>query len=69
MLIGERLAATLKATLGDKIVLLVQAADGSMGAQLFRVSGIFRSGAPDLDRGVAYIRRRTRRSSSRWATG
>ncbi len=57
VLIGERLAATLKARLGDKIVLLVQAADGSMGAQLFHVSGIFRSGAPDLDRGVAYIRR------------
>ena len=57
VLIGVRLAATLKARLGDKIVLLVQAADGSMGAQLFRVSGIFRSGAPDLDRGVAYIRR------------
>jgi len=55
VLIGARLAATLKAKLGDKIVLLVQAADGSMGAQLFRVSGIFRSGSPDLDRGVAYI--------------
>lgn len=56
LLVGERLAATLRARLGDKVVLLVQAADGSMGAQLFRLTGIFRSGAPDLDRGVAYIR-------------
>lgn len=55
LLVGERLAATLRAKLGDKVVLLVQAADGSMGAQLFRLTGIFRSGAPDLDRGVAYI--------------
>ena len=55
LLVGERLAATLRARLGDKVVLLVQAADGSMGAQLFRLTGIFRSGAPDLDRGVVYI--------------
>jgi putative ABC transport system permease protein len=56
ILLGDRLATTLKARLGEKVVLLVQAADGSMGAQLFRVSGIFRSGAPELDRGVAYVR-------------
>jgi ABC-type lipoprotein release transport system permease subunit len=55
VLLGDRLAETLRAHLGDKIVLLVQAADGSMGAQLFRLTGIFRSGAPELDRGVAYI--------------
>ncbi len=55
LLVGERLAATLRVALGDKVVLLVQAADGSMGAQLFRLTGIFRSGAPELDRGVAYI--------------
>lgn len=55
LLVGDRLAATLRAKLGDKVVLLVQAADGSMGAQLFRLTGIFRSGAPELDRGVAYV--------------
>ncbi len=57
-LIGERLAQSLGARLHDKIVLLVQAADGSMGAQLFRVTGIFRSGSPDLDRGVVYVLRK-----------
>jgi len=57
ILIGDRLATTRKASLRDKVVLLVQAADGSMGAQLFRVTGIFRSGSPDLDRNVAYMRR------------
>jgi putative ABC transport system permease protein len=62
VLIGERLAQSLGAGLNDKIVLVVQAADGSMGAQLFRVAGIFRSGSPDLDRGVAYLLRKDAQS-------
>jgi putative ABC transport system permease protein len=57
ILLGQRLATRMKASLGDKIVLMVQAADGSMGAQLFRVTGIFRSGSPDLDQGVVFILR------------
>jgi putative ABC transport system permease protein len=57
IVIGDRLAVNLKAELGDKVVLLVQAADGSMGANLFRVVGIFRSGAPELDSGMAFILR------------
>ncbi len=55
ILIGERLSQSLGARLNEKVVLMVQAADGSMGAQLFRVAGIFRSGSPDLDRGVVYL--------------
>ncbi|HVN78905.1 MAG TPA: ABC transporter permease [Terriglobia bacterium] len=55
IVIGERLATNLKASLGDKVVLLVQAADGSMGADLFRVAGIFRSGSPELDRGMVFL--------------
>jgi len=62
VLIGERLAQSLSAGLNDKIVLVVQAADGSMGAQLFRVAGIFRSGSPDLDRGVVYLLRKDAQS-------
>ncbi|MGA9628385.1 MAG: ABC transporter permease [Bryobacteraceae bacterium] len=57
ILIGERLSQSLGARPNDKVVLLVQAADGSMGAQLFRVAGIFRSGSPELDRGVVYLLR------------
>jgi putative ABC transport system permease protein len=57
ILVGQRLASRLKASLGDKIVLMVQAADGSMGAQLFRVEGIFRSGSPEMDQGVVFILR------------
>ncbi len=55
VLIGDRLATNLKAGLDDKIVLMVQAADGSMGADLFRVVGIFRSGSPELDRGMVFL--------------
>ncbi len=57
ILLGDRLASRLKVSLGDKVVLMVQAADGSMGAQLFRVAGIFRSGAPEMDEGVVFILR------------
>ncbi len=57
VLIGERLAQTLDASVDDKVVLMVQAADGSMGAQLFHVVGIFRSGSPELDRGAVYLLR------------
>ena len=58
ILIGDRMSRSLKAALDSKIVIMVQAADGSMGAQLFRVQGIFHSGSPVLDRSVAYILRR-----------
>ena len=57
ILLGDRLASRLKVAFGDKVVLMVQAADGSMGAQLFRVAGIFRSGAPEMDEGVVFILR------------
>jgi putative ABC transport system permease protein len=62
ILIGDRLAVNLKADLDDKVVLLVQAADGSMGADLFRVVGIFRSGSPELDGGMAFILRQDAQS-------
>jgi ABC-type lipoprotein release transport system permease subunit len=62
ILIGERLSQSLEARLNDKVVLMAQAADGAMGAQLFRVAGIFRSGSPELDRGVVYLLRRDAQS-------
>ncbi len=62
VLIGERLAKTLQIGLDDDLVLLVQAADGSMGAEKYRVTGIFRSGSPELDRGMVYLLRRDAQS-------
>lgn len=69
ILIGERLSQSLGARLNDKVVLMVQAADGSLGAQLFRVAGIFRSGSPELDRGVVYLLRKDAQSLFSLASG
>jgi ABC-type lipoprotein release transport system permease subunit len=57
-LLGDRLARKLGVGLGDKVVVMAQAADGALGANLFRVSGVFRSGAADLDRATLYVLRR-----------
>ncbi len=55
IMIGDMLAKRLKAEVGEKIVLFSQAADGSMANALFRVKGIFRTGAEAMDLGTAYI--------------
>jgi putative ABC transport system permease protein len=54
ILIGVKLAKRLKVRLGDKIVLLSQATDGSLANALFRVQGIFKTGADALDLGVVF---------------
>ena len=61
-LIGARLAKLLQLSLGDSLVVLVQAADGSMGGEKYKITGIFRSGSPDLDRGMVYLLLRDARS-------
>jgi ABC-type lipoprotein release transport system permease subunit len=55
VLIGYRLAEKLNAEIGDKIVLMVQAADGSLTAELFRLQGTFRIGAVELDSSLAIV--------------
>lgn len=55
LLIGYRLAERLNASIGDKIVLMVQAADGSISADLFRLRGIFRMGAIEMDSSIVVI--------------
>lgn len=55
ILIGYRLADRLNAEIGDKIVLMVQAADGSISADLFRLRGIFRMGAIEMDSSIVVI--------------
>lgn len=55
ILLGHGLASRLHANIGNKVVLMVQAADGSIGAELFRLKGIFRAGAIDLDKHLAVI--------------
>lgn len=55
ILIGAKLAKTLKVDVGEKLVLLGQAADGSLANDLFRVKGIFKTGNDEIDAGVCYI--------------
>jgi putative ABC transport system permease protein len=55
ILIGEKLAKILKVNLGEKIVLMTQAADGSMGADAYRVKGLFATGSQDFDKGMGFI--------------
>ena len=50
VLIGEQLASRLKARLGAKLRIMVQRADGELGAELFRVRGIFHSMSPGISR-------------------
>lgn len=53
--IGDLAAATLGVALGDEIVVITQAADGSLGNELFRLSGTFRTGLELVDGGVAIL--------------
>jgi ABC-type lipoprotein release transport system permease subunit len=50
--VGALLARNLKVGLGDELVVMGQARDGSIAAAVLNVVGIFSSGQDDLDRGV-----------------
>jgi ABC-type lipoprotein release transport system permease subunit len=51
-LISRGLGKLLNVGLGEKIVVLAQASDASLGNELFRVRGFFDSGSPDHDKGI-----------------
>jgi ABC-type lipoprotein release transport system permease subunit len=50
VVIGRRLARTLNVGLGDELVVLSQAADGSMANDLYRVRGVLKSIGDAVDR-------------------
>ena len=47
------MARQLDLSLGDEVVLVVPAADGSMGNDLYTLVGIFKSGTPAIDAAYA----------------
>ncbi len=49
ILIGSEMARQLEVEVGDEVILVAPAADGSLGNDLFSVSGVFRSGMVELD--------------------
>ena len=55
VVLGDKLASTIGMELGSEIVLLTQAADGSMGNDVYTVVGIFHSGLDDVDRGLVLM--------------
>ncbi len=50
VVVGAQLASNMKVTAGDEIVLITQAADGSIGNGLFVISGILKPIEPNFDR-------------------
>jgi putative ABC transport system permease protein len=52
---GDKLARTIRVQPGNEIVLLTQAADGSMGNDLYTVGGIFHSGLDGMDRSLVVM--------------
>jgi len=54
-LIGHKLSKKLDAGVGDKIVLMTQDSMGTLSAELFRVRGVFKMGAIDLDSSLVLI--------------
>ena len=55
VVIGRKLARTLEAKIGDELVVVVQAADGSMGNELFYIAGVLKSVGETLDRTLALV--------------
>jgi ABC-type lipoprotein release transport system permease subunit len=55
ILVGEELAARLNLKLGAKVRLMLQRSDNEMGADLFRVRGIFHSIAPSIGQRQVYV--------------
>lgn len=55
VVLGEGLARQLKVDIGDELVVFLEAADGSLGNELFAVSGILKTGNSAVDRQAAYI--------------
>lgn len=55
VVIGDKLASTIGIELNSEIVLLTQAADGSMGNDVYTVVGILHTGLDDVDRGLVLM--------------
>jgi ABC-type lipoprotein release transport system permease subunit len=53
MLLGAGLAREIGAVVGSEVAVLCQAADGSLGNELFKVVGLVRTGLPGIDRTLA----------------
>jgi ABC-type lipoprotein release transport system permease subunit len=55
VVMGDTLATTIGVEVGSEIVLLTQAADGSMGNGLYTVAGMFHTGLDAIDQGLVLM--------------
>ena len=55
IVLGNKLALSLAAEVGAELVVFVQGADGSLGNELFYVSGILKNVADNIDRSAAIM--------------
>lgn len=55
ILVGKEMARQLRLSVGDDVVLVAPAADGSMGNDLFALVGIFDTGTPAVDASFAVL--------------
>ncbi|MCP4806102.1 MAG: ABC transporter permease [Proteobacteria bacterium] len=55
VVLGIGLAEELEVTVGDEVVIIGQATDGSMANELLEVTGIVTSGRAMVDRGAGYV--------------
>ncbi|MBI4358223.1 MAG: ABC transporter permease [Candidatus Omnitrophica bacterium] len=54
-IIGDRLAEKIQVGLGDKVVIMTQAMDGTLSGYAYQLKGIFHTGSQTLDEVSAYI--------------
>ncbi len=57
VVLGRKLARSLGAAVGTELVVVVQAADGSLGNDIYTVAGILKGVGESLDRSLALIHR------------
>lgn len=55
IVMGDKFATTIGVGVGSEIILLTQAADGSMGNDLYTVVGLFHTGIDAIDRGLVLM--------------
>ena len=55
IMIGRKLAEKLNVRLGEKIVVMVQAADGSLATAAYRIGGIFATESSAFDGAIGYV--------------
>lgn len=58
IVISMRLAEALDVRIGGKVVAMAAVQDGSVGSELFRVAGLYRSPSAEFDRAYVYVLRR-----------